>query len=152
MSADVFVRRAVAADAVAVEALYRQLVTNSSVQVLPERLAELARDPATCLLVAERHDEVCGTLLLSLCADVMFGHQPFAVIENLVVDEVCRGARIGERLLRHAEACCRDAGCSKIMVMNAVGRTDAHRFFERQGFDGQAKRGFVRYHREFAAA
>ncbi|WP_374565193.1 GNAT family N-acetyltransferase [Ideonella sp.] len=151
MAASVVVRRAVAADAVAIEALYRQLVANPAVQVLPERVAELAAESATRLLVADHQGQVCGTLLLSLCADVMFGRQPFAVIENIVVDAAHRGSGIGSRLLRHAESLCVDAGCSKIMLTSAAGRAEAHRFFEQQGFDGAAKRGFVKYRRQFAA-
>ena len=116
MGAGIAVRRAVAVDAAAIDALYRQLVSNAAVQVLPERLAELADNPATHLLVAERDGQVCGTVLLSFCADAMFGHQPFAVIENLVVDASRRGARIGEQLMCEAEARCREAGCSKIML------------------------------------
>lgn len=149
---EIVVRRAVASDAASIESLYRQLVSNPAVQVLPERLAELAHDPATLLLVAEQAGEVCGSLLLSFCADAMFGRHPFAVIENVVVDARRRGVGIGEGLLRHAEALCRDAACSKIMLSSAAGRTEAHRFFERRGFDGQAKRGFVKYRRQFAAA
>lgn len=148
----VLIRRAQATDAVAVEALYRQLVTNPAVQVLPQRLAELADDPATWLLVAQQGDEVCGTLLLSFCRDAMFGHQPFAVVENIVVDAACRGHGIGRRLLRDAEARCAEVNCSKVMLMSAAGRAPAHRLFERHGFDGGAKRGFVKYRRQFAAA
>jgi ribosomal protein S18 acetylase RimI-like enzyme len=144
------VRRAQASDAAAVEALYRQLVSNPAVQVLPQRLAELAADPATWLLVVQRGDEVCGTLLLSFCRDAMFGHQPFAVIENIVVDAARRGLGLGRMLLRDAEARCAGAGCSKVMLMSAAGRAQAHRLFERQGFDGDAKRGFVKYRRQFA--
>lgn len=152
MAAGVSVRRAQASDAAAVEALYRQLVSNPAVQVLPQRLSDMARDAATWLLLAQRGDEVCGTLLLSFCRDAMFGHQPFAVIENIVVDEACRGAGIGRQLLRDAEARCAEVGCSKVMLMSAAGRTQAHRLFERQGFDGDAKRGFVKYRRQFETA
>lgn len=146
------VRRARAADAPAIEGLYRQLVANPAVAVLPEHLAELEVDPHTALLVAEEDGAVRGTLLLGLCADAMFGRQPFAVIENIVVDESCRGKRIGAALLHCAEDFCRDAGCSKIMLLSSLARDDAHRFFQSQGFDGAAKRGFVKYRRQFAAA
>lgn len=146
------IRRALAADAPAIERLYRQLVGHPQVSVRPDRLAALADDAGSVVLVADRSGEVCGTLLLCLCADVMFADQPFAVIENIVVDEACRGLGIGGHLLAHAEARCRDAGCSKIMLTSAASRTRAHRWFDRQGFDGEAKRGFVKYRRHFAEA
>jgi N-acetylglutamate synthase-like GNAT family acetyltransferase len=147
----VLVRRARAEDAASVQALYRQLVGNPAVQVLPERLHELAVDPAHMALVAEHEGAVRGTLLLNLCADIMFGRQPFALIENIVVDESCRDIGVGAALMNHAEALCREVGCSKIMLLSSQARTDAHRFFERHGYDGDAKHGFVKYRRQFRA-
>ena len=116
----------------------------------PEHLAELEADSRTALLVAEVDGAVRGSLLLCLCADAMFGRQPFAVIENIVVDEPWRNAAVGAALMCHAEALCRDAACSKIMLLSSIGRRDAHRFFERHGFVGDSKRGFVKYRRQFS--
>jgi hypothetical protein len=35
--------------------------------------------------------------------------------------------------------------CSKIMLLSSIHRTQAHAFFERAGFKGDSKRGFVKY-------
>ena len=145
------VRHAVAGDAPAIQALYRQLVDNSAVSVLPERIAAIANDPNTALLVCERKDALVGTVLVSLCADVMFQWQPFAVIENIVVDSACRGLGVGTALMQEVEAFCLRADCSKIMLLSSIGRTDAHQFFGRMGFAGSTKRGFVKYRRQFKA-
>jgi N-acetylglutamate synthase-like GNAT family acetyltransferase len=143
------VRRAAPTDAAAITALYAQLVSNSSVSVLPERIAQVAKDLNTALLVCEYGGHVCGTALVSLCADVMFKAQPFAVVENVVIDESARGQGVGTTLFQYIESFCRDAECSKIMLLSAVDREDAHRFFERMGFVGSSKRGFVKYRRNF---
>ena len=145
------VRKAEAADAPAIQALYRQLVSNPAVSVTPERIANLAADPATALLVAEIGGRVAGTVLVSLCADVMFGDQPFAVIENVVVSGEHRGLGIGEALMCHAERHCQVTGCSKIMLLSSAERTEAHRFFERAGFTSSTKKGFVKYRRQFSS-
>jgi GNAT superfamily N-acetyltransferase len=116
---------------------------------LPERLAQVAKDPNTALFVCECAGVVCGTALVSLCADVMFKSQPFAVVENVVIAKSARGQGVGTVLFQHIESFCRDAECSKIMLLSAVGRADAHRFFERMGFVGSAKRGFVKYRSSF---
>jgi hypothetical protein len=36
------------------------------------------------------------------------------------------------------------------MLLSSQEREDAHRFFERSGFVGSAKHGFVKYRRNFA--
>ena len=92
-----------------------------------------------------------GILLVCLCADVMFGRRPFAVVENIVVDAPARGQGVGAELLREVDRFCRAADCSKIMLLSASERSDAHRFFERAGYAGDRKRGFVKYRNAFGA-
>jgi len=143
-------RRAVADDAPHLERLYRQLVDNPDICVLPGRIEALADDPATALFVCDVDGQVRGTVLVSLCRDVMFRHQPFAVVENLVLDESVRGQGIGALLLRHVEQFCAAHDCSKMMLLSSVTRVEAHRFFAGMGFRGDNKRGFVKYRRDFS--
>ncbi|BEP69711.1 MULTISPECIES: GNAT family N-acetyltransferase [unclassified Variovorax] len=144
------VRRAVSDDAARIDALYGQLVADAARCVLPERLQALSEDPRTALLVAEIDGQVCATVLVSLCEDVMYGRQPFAVVENVVVDAAARNRGVGVALMREVEAFCAASDCSKIVLLSSVEREDAHRFFERCGFDGWIKRGLVKYRRSFA--
>ena len=143
------IRRAESQDAAAIQALYRELVSSPGVSVLPERIAEAARDARTALFVAEAEGVVLGTVLVSLCLDVMFRSQPFAVLENIVVSSACRASGIGAALMREVEHYCLAAQCSKIMLLSAADRGEAHRFFEKLGFAGGAKKGFIKYRRQF---
>ena len=149
-SPSVNIRRASHRDAAAIQRLYAQLVSNPAVAVSAEQLAKLAVSEHHMVLVAEQAGQVCGTALLSLCEDVMFGAKPFGVVENVVVDQAARSLGVGAVLLREIEARCKQARCSKIMLLSAAQRVDAHRFFERQGFVGGAKVGFVKYSSNFA--
>ncbi|MGF6345770.1 GNAT family N-acetyltransferase [Variovorax sp. W2I14] len=144
------VRRAAPDDAARIDALYGQLVGDTARCVLPERIRELSESPRAALLVAEMDGRVCGTVLVSLCEDVMFNRQPFAIVENIVVDAIVRNQGVGAELLREAEAYCVANDCSKIMLLSSMDRTDAHRFFERCGFDTSKKKGLVKYRRSFA--
>ena len=145
------IRQARGADAIALAALYQSLVSDPHISVRPERLEALAADPHTYLLVCEVDGMVCGTVLLTLCLDAMYGHQPYGVLENVVVAEAQRGQGIGEQLMAHVEALCCQHDCSKMMLLSTASRTQAHRFFERQGFSAANKRGFVKYRRQFRA-
>lgn len=142
---DLAIRRALPLDAPCIASLYAELVRNPAVAVLPERIAQISRDENTALFVCEHQGAVCGTALVSLCADVMFQSQPFAVVENIVVSSSARSQGVGTLLLRQIEAFCLANDCSKIMLLSSIDREHAHRFFERAGFVGSSKRGFIKY-------
>ncbi|MEO2219005.1 GNAT family N-acetyltransferase [Chromobacterium vaccinii] len=144
------IRLAAGADADALAALYRQLTGDARTRVLPERLDALAGGERTQVLVCECGGELAGTAWLGFCDDIMYGEQPFAVLENLVVDARWRGRGLGAMLLREAERRSLARDCSKIMLLSSIGREDAHRFFLRAGFRGDAKRGFVKYRGQMA--
>ena len=145
------VRRARAADAAAVAALYAQLVSNPAMAVLPMRLDELRGCADAALLVASMGDALVGTVFVAWCPDAMFGRRPFAVVENIVVDAAARGRGVGAALLAEVERLCLARDCSKIMLLSASERAGAHRFFERSGYAGDRKRGFVKYRSAFAS-
>lgn len=152
MSSCPAIRSACLQDAAAIGELYRQLVGDPDIRVEGSRIQAISEDPRTRLFVCEVSGAVIATVLVSLCSDVMYGDQPFAVVENLVVDSLHRGNRLGERLLREVEQFCLEADCSKIMLMSTATRVDAHRFFERMGFRADVKRGFVKYRKQLFLA
>lgn len=147
--ATVVVRSAQPEDAAAVERLYQALAPNSAIRVLPERIEQVSTDPNTELLVAEHERSVQATALLTLCMDVMFKEQPFAVVENVVVASACRGQGLGSALFAHVERIALQRNCSKVMLLSSASRTEAHVFFQRLGYNGSTKRGFVKYRSEF---
>lgn len=151
MQRSIIVRQAQGSDAGAVEGLYHQLVADPAVRVLPERLLQIASDPHSFLLVAELDGTVYGTAFLTLCLDAMYGTQPYAVLENVVVASGARGAGIGRRLMGEVERLCRTHDCSKLMLLSSSQRAEAHAFFRAMGFSGDRKHGFVKYRRQFAA-
>ncbi len=143
------IRRATGSDAPAIEALYRELVSDGHIQVLPEHVSALSESSTSFLLVAKIEDTVYGTALLTLCPDVMYGTQPFGVIENVVVAPAMRGRGLGRSLVLQIEQIAAHHDCSKLMLLSNRTRRDAHVFFQRGGFNGETKRAFVKYRRQF---
>lgn len=147
------IRRAGPDDAMAIDTLYRELVADPQVRVLPAAIAALADSPTSYLLIAEDvagDRTVCATALLTLCPDVMYGGQPFGVVENVVVAAARRGLGIGRQLMQHLEILALRHDCSKLMLSSARSRAEAHRFFQRCGFSGTAKLAFVKYRSQFS--
>ncbi len=61
-----------------------------------------------------------------------------AQIDELVVDEARRGSGLGAMLLKKLMDEARSRGCGHIELATAMQRLDAHRFYERQGFERAA--------------
>jgi N-acetylglutamate synthase-like GNAT family acetyltransferase len=146
---NVKIREAQESDALTIAALYRSFVTSPHINVREDRIKAIATDLNNFLFVCEVEGLVCGTAFLTICLDVMFGNQPYGVLENVVIEESWRGKGIGNLLFEHVEELCRIRDCSKIMLMSTASREAAHRFFEQQGFTSENKRGFVKYRRQF---
>lgn len=143
------IRQAQASDASAVEKLYRQLHTLSEPVVSPERIAEIAAGDLTYLLICEDAEKIIATALVCLCQDVMFGNQPFAVVENVVVDKDYLRKGIGKNLMDYIEDLCLQRNCSKIMLQTSSSNRSARSFYTSIGYDPNGKIGFVKYRRYF---
>jgi len=145
-------RKANAADAEAITTLYRELTTQSPVDVLPERISDVSNNPNTYLTVCEDNDgEILATALLTLCDDVMFKQQPFALLENVVVNKDYQREGIGKSLMEHIEEFCLQHNCSKIMLLSNSDNRAAHDFYTAMGYDPDAKLGFIKYRRNFGS-
>ena len=94
---------------------------------------EIAADPRQQLLVAEADGRVVGSLVLVIIANLSRRAKPYAIVENVIVDEAARGGGIGEVMLHHAIEEARRAGCYKLSLTSNKRRGDAHRFYERVG-------------------
>jgi GNAT superfamily N-acetyltransferase len=143
-------------DTVAILELYRQLVhpvaPDVHIDIRADHIEDIRADPHNFLFVLEANERVCGTVFLTLCLDPMHCRQPYALIEHFVVEESQRGKGFGEKLARYVENFCREADCSRIMLLSNSKRKDAHAFFIKQGFHSDLKKAFVKYKDEIRTA
>jgi GNAT superfamily N-acetyltransferase len=103
-------------------------------------LAEIARGPGA-VLVAE-----VGGQLVGVCQLIVFRHLQSkgglcAEVESVHVHPDYRGHGIGGVLMRAAVARARDLGCYRLQLTSNNARPEAHRFYERLGFE-PSHRGF----------
>ena len=75
----------------------------------------------------------------------MYDSMPYAVLENIIIDATMRHRGYGKALLQAIECFCWDNNCTKIMLLSAIHRTEAHQFFAALGFYADKKKAFVRY-------
>ena len=97
-------------------------------------LRQIIETPGQHIFVIEERGKIVGTAALSIMPNVSHRGTPYAIIENVVVDEKVRSKGYGELLMRHAIQAARRAGCYKVSLTSNKRREDAHRFYERLGF------------------
>ena len=98
-----------------------------------ERL-KLMEAEGRIVLVAEVGGQAVGCLSTSVMR-VLHRPAPVGRISMMVVDEGLRGRGSGAVLVRAAEDALRERGCYMVEVTSHVRRADAHRFYERLGYE-----------------
>ena len=99
-------------------------------------------NPMLHYFVAEVDGLVVATCNLTIVPNLTYNLSPYAVIENVVTHADYRRRGLGRMLMETAISTAWEAGCHKVMLMSGAGRTEAHRFYESLGFDGDSKKGF----------
>ncbi|KOX11213.1 GNAT family N-acetyltransferase [Nocardiopsis sp. NRRL B-16309] len=146
------IRAAIRSDLGAILRLLRELGDADHSQSAHVRMSSAAvrawtrmeNDPDRTVLVAEQRGQIIGTLDLMVVANLTHDAQPWAVVDNLVVDPLTRGRGIGRALMDDAVDRAARAGCYKVELLSHESRHGAHRFYAALGFENSAE-GFRRY-------
>lgn len=97
--------------------------------------AVLDADPHQVLVVADRDGVVVGTAQLSLLHGLSRRGATRAQIEGVRVAASERGSGLGTTLIEWAVGEARARGCALVQLTSDKSRVDAHRFYERLGFE-----------------
>jgi GNAT superfamily N-acetyltransferase len=92
-------------------------------------------DPRHRLVVVEDAGDVVGTLQLSFLPHLVLQGGERTQIEAVRVRSDWRGSGVGEALVQWAVEQARQRGCRLVQLTTNASRGDAHRFYERLGFE-----------------
>ncbi|MDF2923451.1 MAG: hypothetical protein K0R57_2365 [Paenibacillaceae bacterium] len=123
--------------------LYKQLMGSEPDQAaMRELFPVIGENPNYYLLGAYQADRLCGTVMGIVCYDLVGLCKPFMVVENVVVDEECRGMGTGAALMHDIERIARKRECTYIMLVSGMKRRQAHKFYEAMGYRLDRVQGF----------
>ena len=71
------------------------------------------------------------------------GGAPYAIIENVVVDEAHRGQGIGKQIMAATLDVAWDAGCYKAELTTGSQRESTHAFYRACGMSSDSKTAFI---------
>ncbi|MEU9825521.1 GNAT family N-acetyltransferase [Micromonospora chersina] len=126
--------------------LYRQLqpddprLTDGSDE---RAFAQILSNPALQLFVLELDGLVVATTYLNVIPNISRSASPYAVIENVVVEESRRGTGLGKQIMAGTLQAAWDAGCYKAMLMTGSRRPATHAFYRACGFSGDVKTAYL---------
>ena len=136
-------RRAVASDVAAIVELLaddqlgasRESAAGSADDAYGRAFVAVDADPHQFLCVMEAGEEIVGTLQLTFIPGLGRLGAWRGQIEAVRIAAVRRGQRLGEAMIAWAVEECRSRGCALVQLTTDRARTDAHRFYDRLGFE-----------------
>jgi GNAT superfamily N-acetyltransferase len=129
-----------------VRRLYRQLHPNDPVLRDGSDAAafeQIINSPGLRIFVLEQDGAVVATTYLNVIPNLTRSASPYAVIENVVVDETLRGTGLGKQVMAGTLAAAWAAGCYKAMLMTGSRRPSTHAFYRSCGFSPDAKAAYL---------
>ena len=110
-----------------------------SEEEIRNRLEIISHSKDHNIFVAINSENVVG-LMSFHSLDILYGAGKLGRITALVVTEIERGKGIGRMLVSKAEELARISGCKRLELTSNNRRTEAHKFYERLGFEGSSTR------------
>lgn len=107
-------------------------------EAIAERVAKMAVNPDSRLLVAETEGQAVGFISLHFIPQIALAGE-FCRISYLCVNDHARGSGIGQKLLDEAERLAADRGCDRMEVHSHTRRVRAHTFYARAQYEESPK-------------
>ncbi len=126
------IREIAFADVAAVSRLSEELGYPTSVEVVQQRIENLAHLKDHVVYVACVPDAVAGWIDVGITHHLQ--SEPYGEIGGLVVSSSCRSRGIGAELVARAEQWVAERGITKMLVRSQIAREAAHRFYVREGY------------------
>ncbi|XBS68131.1 GNAT family N-acetyltransferase [Acerihabitans sp. KWT182] len=127
------IRTAEPSDALAIQSLLADLGYPGTGDFIHGRIQQLLAHPDEALLVAEEAGRILGVISLHFIPQLALAGD-FCRISYFCVDSTARGGGIGKLLESRAQELAQARHCDRIEVHCHARRTDAHRFYDRQGY------------------
>lgn len=113
----------------------REAATEPLPQCYYDAFEALDRDPNNRLLIAEANGEIVGTLQLTFVHGLSRRGAKRAIIEAVRIASAHRSKGYGEQIVWAAIEIARAEKCAMVQLTTDKSRIDAHRFYERLGFE-----------------
>ena len=104
---------------------------------------EILATPNLELFVYQHDGQVVGSIYLNLIPNISRAASPYAIIENVVIDETLRGTGLGKAMMRETLERAWAHGCYKAMLQTGSKRESTHAYYRATGFTATEKTAYL---------
>jgi GNAT superfamily N-acetyltransferase len=125
--------------------LYRQLLpqdpvlTDGSDEAVFNQILETT---GLHLFVLEKDGAIVASTYLNTVLNMTRSASPYAIIENVIVDDVWRGTGLGKEIMAETIQAAWDAGCYKMTLTTGSRNPNTHAFYRSCGFSTETKTAY----------
>lgn len=142
------VREILPAELEALLQLYTQLHGNpipEDTDALRSLWQRIANDPDHHIVVAVEDGRIVSSCVCVIIPNLTHNQQPYALIENVITEEACRGRGLATACLDFAKEIARNANCYKMMLLTGSKEESTHRFYQRAGYNANDKTAYIQW-------
>ena len=104
---------------------------------------EILSDSHHHLIVNEVDGQIVSSLVCLIVPNLTRGARPYALIENVVSREGCRGMGYASECMEYAKKLAEEAHCYKVMLMSGSNEESTLNFYRKAGFEDGRKTAFL---------
>ncbi len=127
------IRKATLADSSKIQDLLQQMEYPDTGNFIQKKMEILLLHPDEALFVYEASGEVLAFISIHFIPQLAL-EGDFARISYFAVDETARSKGIGKEMEAYCVALAQERNCDRIELHSHSRRTEAHRFYNRQGY------------------
>ena len=124
--------------------LYKQLNPEDNIinEITIKNILENIKNQNIKYFVAKENGNIVASCYICIIPNLTRGGKSIGFIENVITDIKYRKKGIGKKIMENAINYGKEQDCYKIILQSGKERTDAHKFYESMGFDGESKKAF----------
>ena len=92
--------------------------------------------------IAKDNKKIIGSCFICIIPNLTHNGEYIGFIENVIVDENYRKKGIGKKLIEMAIEYAKESNCYKVTLQSGITRKNAHKFYEKIGFNGEGKKAY----------
>jgi len=106
---------------------------------------QIESNPCINYFVLEVEEKIIASCILTITPSFIRGGDGFGIIEHVVTNSDFRRKGFGESIVKYSLDYAWGNGCTEVMLLSGSKNKNAHKMYEKIGFDKYRKTGFIMY-------
>ncbi len=128
--------------------LYTQLHDNEMPDFDPKLYSlwdNILSDKNHYVIMGKIDDVIISSCILIIVPNLTHGQRPYALIENVITDELHRNKGYATDILNYAKQTAVNNGCYKIMLLTGSKNENTLNFYRKAGYNSEDKTAFIQW-------